>query len=121
MKDSLREILNTIDEVLAKQDELSGQLWNVLTGLRGPDHTSWKEAYEEKHRATVPIRRAAFPKTAALEDNNIADFGVNPEDSIYHVGSDESSLSWHFDNHSDAAARALDIFPRWAGPVYETH
>src|SRR6266404_4013913 len=59
---TLRQVLNVIDARLAKGGVDAGKLWDVLSALRGPD----EDVKHNKDTTTVPIRLAAFPKTARL-------------------------------------------------------
>lgn len=56
MTDSLREDLNTIEQLLMGRN--GKQLWDILTALRGPD----KDNDYYKNATTSLIRRRAFPK-----------------------------------------------------------
>ena len=62
MTKTTKFVLDLIDRTLAGKDQESArELWDVLTAMRGPDddNNTAKMVY------TVPIRSAAFPKTAA--------------------------------------------------------
>lgn len=104
---TLRQILDLIDTQLAKEDDTSRQLWNVLTALRGPDDAN--EAL--KVAKTVPIRRAAFPKSAAIAGTyghvNGAFFG-RPENKEVDSNTNLFYTS-HFISHIRNAAEALGI------------
>jgi hypothetical protein len=103
MDSKLREVLDQIDTVLAENGFDAAQLWNVLTALRGPDNVDDGD-YRTKQEVTVPIRRAAFPRTAALTNNNTADFGDNDSPTTVRV-----DRYTHFHNHGQAAASALGL------------
>lgn len=108
MDAKVREILDKIDDVLADDSPAGRQLWEVLTALRGPDSGNTVD----KKTKTVPIRRAAFPKTAAKNDEfgnafpNGADFG-SPE-SKYN-GTEQSDGNFHFYGHAFDARYTLGI------------
>lgn len=104
IKKELREVLDTIDNILAKEDAVSHQLWDVLTALRGPDSAN----YDDKKNVTIPIRRAAFPITASTVFNDIADFG---EENVAYKEIDVTGApaSWHFAHHGNNAAFVLGI------------
>ena len=59
---TVREVLDVIDEFLARGDSRAGALWDVLTALRGPDDESKEQL---KSSTTSHIRRAAFPLLAS--------------------------------------------------------
>lgn len=54
-------MLNSIDEILARGDSSSLQLWGVLSALRGPDYPGTEQT---KAVTTAIIRSLAFPLTA---------------------------------------------------------
>lgn len=115
MNPRLRGILDQIDEVLAEESTTSGALWDVLTALRGPD---WEESDQVKDSATVPIRVAAFPRTAqATRDRRSAYanralfscYGGKFDSTIVPDGLNHAVIGSHFQGHIDAAASALDL------------
>lgn len=55
---TLIEMLDQIDEFLARGDAESARLWSILTALRGPD----SEDEDIKLNTTAVIRAAACPK-----------------------------------------------------------
>ena len=60
MNPKLRTVLDQIDDVLVGEDtEVAGQLWDVLSGLRGPDVF---QAHKVKYATTRVLRHRAFPK-----------------------------------------------------------
>jgi len=62
MRPQTREVLDYLDVVLMRGDRTAREVWNVLTALRGPDI---RDVPSLKMYTTVPIRAAAFPRTAA--------------------------------------------------------
>lgn len=101
-----KQMLKQIDAFLSRKGEQGERLWDVLSALRGPDFY----AFNEKAQSTVPIRNAAFPKTAAainagtnLSVNNIATLG----------GSEKfitpTTKSRHFNEHAEKAANVLGL------------
>lgn len=101
-----REILDKIDEFLAKGNADSQDLWDILTALRGPDSEN-----DIKHVTTIPIRNTALPKTTKVAISswgftNGADFRGGE-----FSGEDASSdTSEHFSTHVIGAARLLGIY-----------
>lgn len=112
----LRKILDTFDEVLAQDTVLSGQLWDVLSALRGPDDMD-ADVYI-KATTTNHIRVTAFPKMAALEKSNIFPrnnsaikrvcLSTRPIDTDFS-STELKSRSSHFANHIMRAFRALGL------------
>lgn len=100
---TLRSILDQIDEVLVKGDEVAQGLWAVMTALRGPDDET--ATSNLKSDLTIPVRRAAFPKTAALTWTNLgASFGW--DGCIWNPA---TAPEGHFGNHARKAAKALGL------------
>jgi|SRR6266403_4262470 len=77
---SLRDCLGVIEMLL--RSEFGHDLWNVLTGLRGPDSRDRKL----KYATTAVIRKAAFP------------------------GQPAGNLSVFKDDSTTYAARRIDLF-----------
>lgn len=102
-----REILDKIDEFLVQRNTNSQDLWDILTALRGPD----SEHNDIKHVTTVPIRSAAFPKTAKVA---ASDYGfVNGADfrgGEFSYDAANMDKSEHFASHVVNAARRLGIY-----------
>jgi len=99
-------VLDVVDRALAKGDDTSRDVWNVLTALRGPDLGD--SAYTHKLQNTIPIRRAALPKTTT--GINPADFGCSTDkfiedDTVYAYG---TGLR-HFTRHAVRAAKTLGL------------
>lgn len=97
---TLRGILNEIDLVLASNTAVSQKLWDVLTALRGPDDC----AVMSKLMGTVPIRRAAFPRTARSGHAPASFEGGH--DGIVNSYNEEP---YHFRSHLGFAADALGL------------
>lgn len=55
---TVRGILNEIDRFLARNDDESKKLWEVLVALRGPD----SDVDSDKYATTAIVRKTAFPK-----------------------------------------------------------
>jgi hypothetical protein len=119
MRPMTRQILDVIDRELATGSDAAQELWDVLSALRGPDigDTGIKED------STIPIRRAAFPETAAKTDDDPtlrplrrASFGV-PERYLYfydyatYKGSVHPANHDHLGMHAFRAADVLAILP----------
>jgi len=66
---TVREILDILDEFLAQGTPESQRLWDVITALRGPENDPVGEL---KSKSVAHIRRAAFPKTAAKVDESVS-------------------------------------------------
>lgn len=75
-EDRANRVLTAIDKVLAGKDQLAARyVWDVLSGgVRGPDTRSWAE----KDAYTLPLRRRAFPLTAAANDRGEKIAGNRP-------------------------------------------
>jgi hypothetical protein len=99
----LREVLDNIDQVLAKNDSNAKALWDVLTALRGPDSLS----YDLKSGTTAKIRKLAFPQASDRFSRAVFEYGtvkeVTYDDLAYAVA------GRHFFTHIDAAAQALGL------------
>jgi hypothetical protein len=64
MRPKVREILDTLDAFFTTEDlKDTKPLWDILSALRGPDNSD----EEVKDSTTIPIRCAAFPKLAWME------------------------------------------------------
>lgn len=103
-----REILDSIDEVLSSDAIEAGELWNVLTALRGPDNYNQAAA---KNESTTHFRRAAFPKAAVVADKHFgflhgADYTTLPMSIQSYPESGPNDHFWH---HARAAASALGL------------
>ena len=107
MSPKTREMLDWIDDFLVSHSLEAAELWDVLTALRGPDSGE----LGNKLRTTVPIRVAAFPRTAAMPGEfnggarSRAIFEGSPQDFVWP---DNDSIE-HFDYHIRQAAHALGM------------
>lgn len=110
---SVRQVLDQIDRYLAVGDANTNQLWDVLSALRGPDDGG----YNDKQHFTIPIRRAAFPRTAKRVNEAIIWMGpsfarksdvFNPEQMDVIDRMMDSPIS-HFYSHVQKAAKALGL------------
>jgi hypothetical protein len=113
-----RAALDALDRVLARQDGASRQVWAVLTALRGPDHTLNRTSEADiKARATVPIRRAAFPRTAAQASIAAGVEGLYANGALFNVSPYSTWPGWdmwaeaghHFAGHVNEAFAALSL------------
>lgn len=111
-RNQLRKHLNAIDEILQDTEIDVSDLWLILTALRGPDSADdWiKGTY------TVPIRVAAFPKTAhhnytgadfSSEYSRGLDFKQDLARSIIRSPSSSTDEKYHYQAHIRAAAERL--------------
>jgi hypothetical protein len=62
IRPNVRAALDYLDGIFAKGGEDAQALWDVLSALRGPDVDPSEESFM-KRDVTIPVRRAAFPKT----------------------------------------------------------
>lgn len=104
---TLRDVLDVIDNALAKQDNTARDLWSVLTGLRGPDNPNDSRL---KDKSTVYIRQAAFPETAKLARTRM----YNAVNNVIMAASDSISMEvptgpGHFKSHARTAMKALKL------------
>ena len=105
-----RGMLDLIDKFLARCDEESGKLWDVLSALRGPDD---KDEALKKH-STMLIRQAAFPKLQkAVEMESSSMWQCGPSGRT--PGMDgflpykTTGCQGHFRVHANGAARVLGL------------
>lgn len=108
---TVRAMLNQIERYLLNSPrDRSRALWDILTALRGPDDGD----EQVKDAATIPIRRAAFPKLAELM------IGLNPTGALFHRWNsggahtpyvEPTDAATHFRVHATQAARALGLIP----------
>lgn len=97
-------LLDQLDTFLARGDAQSEALWAVLSATRGPDSVN----PAEKDFGTVPVRAAAFPKTAK-RPNTFADLRPTGE-ARFAVRLDKlRGAQEHFKNHVRQAAKALGL------------
>ena len=102
-----RGMLNLIDKFLARCDGESGNLWDVLSALRGPDD----DDEITKKRTTLLIRAAAFPRLSKALDKK--DWESGP--SGRRPGMNDSPQTYdptgdgHFYTHANGAAKVLNL------------
>lgn len=73
-----QQFLNTLDDLLVKGDDTAKQIVGVITALRGPDHKKGWHRDGVKAQTTIPIRRAALPKTfAATKSHDFRNIGMS--------------------------------------------
>lgn len=104
------QLLESIDAFLVDPANVTsaGLIWDILGSLRGPD--SVHDGQRVKESATIPVRRAAFPKLATASGNGLADF-YRPSLSLDSV----KSVSTHFNSHTANALIALRALGRIPG------
>jgi len=106
----VREVLDYLDNVLVKGDNVAESIWNVLSALRGPDNAG----YGDKCETTNAIRVTAFPRTADADNKG----GISLPASFYSPEYSERTLAghvdyeakaWHFSQHIRSAAEVLGL------------
>ena len=106
---TVRGMLDLIDKFLARCDGESGNLWDVLSALRGPDD----DDEITKKKTTIPIRAAAFPKLKkALDSSSRWISGPSnrcPGMGMNGVSPYDSTGRGHFYTHANGAARVLGL------------
>lgn len=124
VRPNVRAALDYLDTILLAGGEDAEELWDVLSALRGPDQQRNYGGETPKRDVTIPIRRAAFPRTAAdidvkrQEDPYGMKYGRTP--GVYQRASfgypsdaryrgDRFTGDDHFKNHGYRAARALGL------------
>lgn len=106
---TLRQVLNVIDVALAKKNDTSTKVWDVLTALRGPDSGA---EYMKKETGTVYVRHAAFPKTSKKADENFGYLnGAQFSAGAHALVVPSRSEGGHFNGHLRRAAEALELAP----------
>ena len=90
MTPKAREVLDYLDDLFSDpgQVEAATEVWDVITALRGPDTFDHEAAQTLKLDLTIPIRRAAFPKTAAVfsaDDKQRSQLGWTTTMPLYSV------------------------------------
>lgn len=105
---TIREALDVIDTFIITEPH-GNELWNILSGLRGPDH----EDDELKGRTTDVIRATALPKSRGRVAGAYAGVGI-PFDS---TGLTKNKP--HFCIHVQWAARGLGLKDTAAKPAAE--
>lgn len=122
IRPNVRAALDYLDGFLAKGGQDAMELWDVLTALRGPDEVPdlyrADSATSPKRTTTIPIRRAALPRTAAATWRVYpVDPGVHQRASFGAMGAEYPFLGRkhdpysnnHFANHGARAAQALGL------------
>jgi hypothetical protein len=104
-----RDMLDTLDKFLATGQDEAKTLWDVLTALRGPDNGS----DQAKEHATIPIRRAAFPRTTEAYRHKGDVFYIGADFGYYEEPITEIELppivEDHLRFHVEYAAVALGL------------
>ena len=108
-----RGMLNLIDKFLARCDGESGNLWDVLSALRGPDDDD--EATKKK--TTMLIRAAAFPRLVKALDSSMSvlrgsSWVSGPSSrcpGVDGVPPYDSTGQGHFHVHANGAAKVLNL------------
>lgn len=104
---TLRQVLNVIDTALARENDTSIKVWDVLTALRGPDVGA---EYMKKETGTVYVRRAAFPKTTKRADEDYGYLNGAQFSAGAHAFSVPTKYEGgHFNGHLRRAAEALNL------------
>lgn len=96
-------MLCVLDDFLSLGTDESKLVWDVLTGLRGPD----SQDAELKRVSTERIRARAFPKAARTSGHPME--RVNTDDGAIQPG----NITDHFGWHAEKARRALDKVRTW--------
>lgn len=118
MNEELRKDLDTIDQMLLKWSGSSATnlygglkhnpLWQVLTALRGPDDLS----KTKKDQHTIPVREAAFPKTAAKYGDYWRGFNASSHFPWVEPMLKPGAYALdHFEDHAYRGSRALSLPP----------
>lgn len=115
MTPKVRAALDAIEEVLLERDSDARNLWSVLTALRGPDDDQDDGNDRRKINATIPIRRAAFPRVAAQPlSYEVGAFGKPDVPYLYRDSYMARGAMYgrtHFEYHAELAALALGLIP----------
>ncbi len=103
-----RGMLDLIDKFLSRCNRESGELWDVLSALRGPDDDGDEQL---KKRTTILIRRAAFSKLRRVMTH--ATWTSGPSGRCPGMNGlpsyDATGGSKHFCTHADGAAKVLGL------------
>jgi hypothetical protein len=107
MTEKLRSQLGQIDAWLQEDGGL--RLWNVLTGLRGPDWTNDPVDHRKLATASV-VRRVAFPECAQWGSNG----AFYEKDCQSHVTTrkymnEDTTNPSHYREHAQMAFDALGL------------
>lgn len=108
--EKLREVLNSIDEMLSKGWDSSSaghKLWDILSALRGPDNGE----DSLKYATTGIIRRKAFPKTFTRITGLSSTRAVSAPDSFEKlaVRREQANAYDHFSRHYRRAFHSLGL------------
>lgn len=119
-----RKFLDSLDDFLLRHDTASAQVAAVITALRGPDKDEGYTVHGLKDKITLPIRRAALPKSAlvntgtAVGQNSKSVYARNMAFGTFvdvdlpkgiRVTSFTPASSNHFEHHGILAAEALGL------------
>lgn len=124
IRPNVRAALDYLDGIFARGGQDAQDLWDILTAFRGPDNKDDEDPFgpPAKETVTVPIRRAALPKTShvvndlrsqgyvpnSLGVHQRASFG-NPLRSHYPYQGARTEQTPHFASHGFRAAQALGL------------
>lgn len=100
---TLRGALNCIQQLLTKQP-YSGDLWDVLSAIRGPDSRDRKI----KHATTTIIRSAAFPKRPCEERSFYGEDSAKRAEIRKWLFKSKGDQN-HFRQHVEAAFASLGL------------
>ncbi len=104
---TLREALDRIQKMLDKQS-YSGELWDVLVALRGPDSRNRKL----KYATTAVIRQAAFP-LRPCEDRSV--FGKDTRE----LAARRKQMFKHREDYNHFREHCRDAFAALGLSLYE--
>ena len=107
MATKLRETLNTIDRALS-DPEISEDLWDILSGLRGPDTAQ----FSLKLATTSVLRYHAFPRTfKQMEGMYTGAVAVMDDEGSLQFRRSMANAAdgYHFRHHAYKAFRALGL------------
>ena len=116
MNGKVRKVLDVLDRELTGKGpnrlskEEQHKLWDVLTALRGPD----SQEHSEKSAVTIPVRRAALPRTAKAADKRADNSPTGASFSGWFEAGETAEgvrrgLSGHFEYHGRVAFTALGL------------
>lgn len=108
IRTAVRRELDRIEKFLLRRGRNAGFLWDVLSALRGPDEN---DPNQEGKAFTIAVRRAAFPKLAVRDSDNIPAAFATFDGSLPNLSDVHSTLdakfSDHFRRHIWQAEKAL--------------
>ena len=120
------EMLEVLDEFLAHEGIGPSHVWDILTGLRSLDDQEYEpgtnaaiQRGQFKDQTAGRIRLAALPKTVAAYNSSCwGGFGsfrpVAPKEMPKKL--ERFSGNYHFNQHYEAAVRALEYIGRKVEP-----